>query len=138
MVAGVEKYFQVARCFRDEDLRADRQPEFTQVDVEASFIEDTDIQTLMEGMLARIFREARGAEIPVPFPRMTWHDAMDRYGSDKPDLRFGMEMIDLAEVFREAQFKVFRAVVDGGGSIKAINAKGAAAALSKEQLKKWE
>lgn len=137
-VAGVEKYFQVARCFRDEDLRADRQPEFTQVDVEASFVDDADIQTLMEGMLVRIFREARGVEIPVPFPRMTWHDAMNRFGSDKPDLRFGMEMIDLVEIFRESQFKVFRSIVDGGGCIKAINAKGAAAALSKEQLKKWE
>ena len=137
-VAGLEKYFQIARCFRDEDLRADRQPEFTQIDVEASFVEETDIQTLIEGLLVRIFREARGVEIPAPFPRMTWREAMDRYGSDKPDTRFGFEMLDLADIFRESQFKVFRAVVDGGGVIKGINAKGAAAALSKEQLKKWE
>ena len=137
-VAGIEKYFQVARCFRDEDLRADRQPEFTQIDVEASFITEVEIQTLIEGLLVRIFREARGVEIPVPFPRISHHEAMDRYGSDKPDTRFGIEMTDLAGIFRESQFKVFRSIVDGGGVIKAINAKGAASLLSKEQLKKWE
>ncbi len=137
-VAGLEKYFQIARCFRDEDLRADRQPEFTQIDVEASFISDVEIQTLIEGLLARIFREARGVEIPTPFPRMTWHDAMNRYGIDKPDTRFAMELTEVGDVFRDSQFKVFRSVLDGGGVIKGINAKGAAAALSKEQLKKWE
>ncbi|HEX8309911.1 MAG TPA: aspartate--tRNA ligase [Chthoniobacteraceae bacterium] len=137
-VAGLEKYFQIARCFRDEDLRADRQPEFTQIDVEASFITDTEIQTLIEGLLARIFREAKGVEIPRPFPRMTYREAMDRYGSDKPDTRFGLEITDLGETFKDSQFKVFRSVMDGGGVIKAINAKGAAALLSKEQLKKWE
>jgi aspartyl-tRNA synthetase len=137
-VAGLEKYFQIARCFRDEDLRADRQPEFTQIDLEASFITDVEIQTLIEGLLVRIFREAKGMEIPTPFPRMTHREAMDRYGSDKPDTRFAMEMVDLADIFRDSQFKVFRSIVDGGGVIKAINAKGAAALLSKEQLKKWE
>jgi aspartyl-tRNA synthetase len=137
-VAGLEKYFQIARCFRDEDLRADRQPEFTQIDVEASFITDAEIQTLIEGLLVRIFREAKGVEIPTPFPCMTWHDAMNRYGIDKPDTRFGMELTEVTEVFRDSQFKVFRSVLDGGGVIKAINAKGAAALLSKEQLKKWE
>jgi aspartyl-tRNA synthetase len=137
-VAGLEKYFQIARCFRDEDLRADRQPEFTQIDVEASFITDVEIQTLIEGLLVRIFKEARGVDIPTPFPRMTHADAMNRFGSDKPDLRFGLELVDLADIFRESQFKVFRSVVDGGGVIKALNAKGAAALLSKEQLKKWE
>jgi aspartyl-tRNA synthetase len=137
-VAGLEKYFQVARCFRDEDLRADRQPEFTQIDVEASFITELEIQTLIEGLLARIFRESRGVEIPTPFPRITYREAMDRFGSDKPDTRFGMEMVDLADIFRESQFKVFRSIVDTGGVIKGINAKGAAASLSKEQLKKWE
>jgi aspartyl-tRNA synthetase len=137
-VAGLDKYFQIARCFRDEDLRADRQPEFTQIDIEASFITNVEIQTLVEGMLARIFREARGVEIPVPFPRMTYADAMNRYGSDKPDTRFGLELVELADIFRESQFKVFRSVADGGGVIKALNAKGAAALLSKEQLKKWE
>ncbi len=137
-VAGIEKYFQVARCFRDEDLRADRQPEFTQIDVEASFITDVEIQTLIEGLLVRIFREAKGVEIPTPFPRITHREAMDRFGSDKPDTRFGIEFVELADIFRESQFKVFRSIVDGGGVIKAINAKGAAAMLSKEQLKKWE
>jgi aspartyl-tRNA synthetase len=137
-VAGLEKYFQIARCFRDEDLRADRQPEFTQIDIEASFITDEEIQTLVEGLLARIFREAKGVEIPTPFPRLVYHDAMSRYGSDKPDTRFSMELTDLSDLFRESQFKVFRAVSDSGGVIKAINAKGAAEKLSKEQLKKWE
>ena len=137
-VAGLEKYFQIARCFRDEDLRADRQPEFTQIDVEASFITAPEIETLVEGMLARIFRETRGVEIPTPFPRMTFHDAMNRFGSDKPDTRFGVELIELTDIFRESQFKVFRTIADGAGVIKAINATGSAALLSKEQLKKWE
>lgn len=137
-VAGLEKYFQIARCFRDEDLRADRQPEFTQIDVEASFVTDSQIQTLIEGLLVRIFREARGVEIPTPFPRMCYQEAMDRYGSDKPDLRFGMPLESLTDIFKETQFKVFQSVIASGGVIKAINAKGAAAHLSKEQLKKWE
>jgi aspartyl-tRNA synthetase len=137
-VAGLEKYFQIARCFRDEDLRADRQPEFTQIDLEASFITEVEIQTLIEGLLARIFKEARGVDIPTPFPRMPYSEAMNRFGSDKPDTRFGLELVDIAEIFRESQFKVFRSVAEGGGVIKALNAKGAAALLSKEQLKKWE
>jgi aspartyl-tRNA synthetase len=137
-VAGLEKYFQIARCFRDEDLRADRQPEFTQLDVEASFITEFEIQTLIEGLLVRIFREARGVEVPTPFPRITYAEAISRYGSDKPDLRFGLELVEVGDVFRDSQFKVFRSVLDGGGVLKALNAKGAAALLSKEQLKKWE
>lgn len=137
-VAGLEKYFQIARCFRDEDLRADRQPEFTQIDVEASFITESELQSLIEGLLFRVFKETRNVEIPTPFPRMTYADAMDRFGSDKPDLRFGMELKSLTEVFKDTQFKVFRSVLDGGGVIKAINAKGAAEHISKEQLKKWE
>jgi aspartyl-tRNA synthetase len=137
-VAGLEKYFQVARCFRDEDLRADRQPEFTQIDVEASFITAPEIQTLIEGLLSRIFKEALGVEIPTPFPRMPYAEAMDRFGSDKPDLRFGVEIVDLGQIFAASQFKVFRSVLDGGGVIRALNAKGAATLLSKEQLKKWE
>ena len=137
-VAGLEKYFQIARCFRDEDLRADRQPEFTQIDVEASFITDVEIQTLIEGLLARIFKEARGVDIPVPFPRMPYSEAMNRFGSDKPDLRFGLELVELTDIFTASQFKVFASVASGGGTIKALNAKGAAALLSKEQLKKWE
>ena len=137
-VAGLEKYFQIARCFRDEDLRADRQPEFTQIDVEASFITDVEIQTLIEGLLARIFKESRGVDIPVPFPRMPYSDAMSRYGSDKPDTRFGLELVELTNIFTASTFKVFASVASSGGTIKAINAKGAAALLSKEQLKKWE
>ena len=137
-VAGLEKYFQIARCFRDEDLRADRQPEFTQIDVEASFITDVEIQTLIEGLLSRIFKESRGLDIPVPFPRMTYADAMNRYGSDKPDTRFAIELVELTDIFTASTFKVFASVASGGGTIKAINAKGAAALLSKEQLKKWE
>lgn len=137
-VAGLEKYFQIARCFRDEDLRADRQPEFTQIDLEASFITEQDIQTLVEGLLSRIFKEAKGVEIPTPFPRMPYSEAMNRFGSDKPDTRFGLELVELTEIFRESQFKVFGSIANGGGTIKAINAKGAASLLSKEQLKKWE
>jgi len=124
MVAGIEKYFQIARCFRDEDLRADRQPEFTQLDVEASFVTQDDILGLMEKLLVAVFREATGATIPIPFPRLTWREAMDRFGSDKPDTRFAMEITDLGDVFRDSQFKVFRGALDGGGVVKAINAKG--------------
>jgi len=137
-VAGLEKYFQIARCFRDEDLRADRQPEFTQIDVEASFITDVEIQTLIEGLLSRIFKESRGVDIPLPFPRMAYADAMNRYGSDKPDTRFAIELVELTDIFTASTFKVFASVASGGGTIKAINAKGAAALFSKEQLKKWE
>ncbi|HEX8281018.1 MAG TPA: aspartate--tRNA ligase, partial [Chthoniobacterales bacterium] len=124
MVGGIEKYFQIAKCFRDEDLRADRQPEFTQIDIEASFVEPADIYRLVEGMLAAIFRAARGVEIPTPFPRMTWREAMDQFGSDKPDRRFAMHLIDLGEIFAASSFKMFRGTLDTGGSVKAINAKG--------------
>ncbi|HEY5791694.1 MAG TPA: aspartate--tRNA ligase [Chthoniobacterales bacterium] len=137
-VAGLEKYFQIARCFRDEDQRAERQLEFTQIDVEASFTTEREIQTLIEGLLVRIFREAKGVEIPAPFPRMPYQEALDRFGSDKPDLRFGLEIVELSDIFRDSQFKVFRSVLDGGGVIRALNAKGAAEHFSKEQLKKWE
>ena len=124
MVAGVEKYFQIAKCFRDEDLRADRQPEFTQIDIEASFVTPDDIFHLTEGMLAAIFKAARKIDIKTPFDRLTYREALDRYGSDKPDRRFGMELVDLGETFRESSFKVFRGALDAGGVVKAINAKG--------------
>src|SRR5213595_4294011 len=124
MVAGVEKYFQIARCFRDEDLRADRQPEFTQIDIEASFVTPEDIFAVTEGMLAAIFKAARNVEIKIPFDRLTYREAVDRYGSDKPDRRFGMELVDLGEIFRESGFKVFRSALESGGVVKAINAKG--------------
>lgn len=126
MVAGVERYFQVARCFRDEDLRADRQPEFTQLDIEASFVERDEILGLVERLLAEVCREAAGVEVAVPFPRMTYEEAMNRYGSDKPDTRFGLEIVDVGDVFAGSGFKVFRGALDGGGVVKAVNAKGLA------------
>ena len=123
MVGGVEKYFQIAKCFRDEDLRADRQPEFTQIDIEASFIEATDIYSLTEGMLASIFKATLGVDIPIPFERLTYHEAVSRYGSDKPDRRFDMQLVDFCDDFRASNFKVFRGALDNGGVVKAINAK---------------
>src|SRR6476469_7923910 len=124
MVAGVEKYFQIAKCFRDEDLRADRQPEFTQIDIEASFVTPDDIFSVTEGMLAAIFKDARNVDIKTPFDRLSYREALDHYGSDKPDRRFKMELVELGETFRESSFKVFRGALDGGGVVKAINAKG--------------
>src|SRR6476620_8589534 len=124
MVAGVEKYFQIAKCFRDEDLRADRQPEFTQIDIEASFVRPDDIYTLTEGMLAAIFKAARGIDIPIPFPCLTYREAVGTFGSDKPDRRFGMQLVDFSEEFRQSGFKLFRSVIESGGVVKAINAKG--------------
>ncbi len=123
MVAGMEKYFQIAKAFRDEDLRADRQPEFTQIDIEASFVTSSDIYALTEGMLAAIFKTARGIEIPTPFPRLTYREAIDTFGSDKPDRRFNMKLIDFGDVFRSSQFKVFQSALAEGGVVKAINAK---------------
>ena len=122
-VAGVEKYFQIARCFRDEDLRADRQPEFTQVDIEASFVTTEDIIGLIEGLLSRCFTESINTSINLPFPRMTYKEALERFGSDKPDTRFGMELIGLNEVFSKSEFKVFSGAIKNGGEVKAINAK---------------
>src|SRR5437016_1290920 len=124
MVAGVEKYFQIAKCFRDEDLRADRQPEFTQIDIETSFVSPHDIFAVTEGMLAAIFKAARNIDIKTPFDRLTYREAVSRYGSDKPDRRFGMELVDLGEVFSQSSFKVFRSALDAGGVVKAVNAKG--------------
>src|SRR5256714_3959395 len=124
MVAGVEKYFQIAKCFRDEDLRADRQPEFTQIDIEASFVTPDDIFAVTEGMLAAIFKAARDIDIKTPFDRLTYREAINRYGSDKPDRRFGVQLVDLSDDFRASGFKVFRGALDAGGVVKAINAKG--------------
>ncbi len=124
MVAGVEKYFQIAKCFRDEDLRADRQPEFTQIDIEASFATPDDIFAITEGMFAAIFKAALNVDIKRPFDRLTYREAVSRYGSDKPDRRFEMELVDLGEIFRDSSFKVFRGALDAGGVVKAINAKG--------------
>ncbi|MBW7895860.1 MAG: aspartate--tRNA ligase [Opitutaceae bacterium] len=126
MVAGVEKYFQIARCFRDEDLRADRQMEFTQVDVEASFVTREDIYALFEGMLQKLWRDVLGTEIRTPFLRLPYHEVMNRFGVDKPDMRFGLELQDFTELFKTSSFKVFAATATGGGAVKAINAKGLA------------
>ncbi len=126
MVSGFDKYFQIARCFRDEDLRADRQPEFTQLDLEMSFIDEVQLQTLMEGMVAEIFDKALGVTIPTPFKRLTWHEAMETYGSDKPDLRFDLPLIDVADLVIDSEFKVFASVAKSGGRVKGINAKGCA------------
>jgi aspartyl-tRNA synthetase len=128
MVGGVERYFQIARCFRDEDQRADRQLEFTQVDIEMSFIEREDIYNLVEGLLKRIWKVALGVEIPTPFPRLRFEEALNRFGIDKPDARFGMELVDFTEEFRASSFKVFSGAITNGGVVKALNAKGLAGA----------
>jgi len=137
MVAGVERYFQIARCFRDEDLRADRQMEFTQVDVEASFVDREDIYTLFEGMLKKIWKDVLGTDIATPFPRMQFVDAMNRFGVDKPDVRFALELKDFSGTFRASSFKVFQGTVASGGAVKAINAKGLAD-LTQGELKSLE
>ncbi len=124
MVAGLEKYYQIARCFRDEDLRADRQPEFTQIDIEASFVNQEDIISLVEGLLVSMFKAGLGIDVPANFPRMTYREAMDVYGSDKPDTRYDMKITDLADVFTATDFKIFRSTLDGGGVVRAINSKG--------------
>jgi aspartyl-tRNA synthetase len=126
MVAGVEKYFQIARCFRDEDLRADRQMEFTQIDVEVSFIDREGIYSLFEGMLKKVWKDVLNHDLPTPFPRMAYKDAMNRFGVDKPDTRFGLEISDFSETFKASSFKVFQSTVAAHGSVKAFNAKGLA------------
>jgi aspartyl-tRNA synthetase len=128
MVGGIEKYFQIARCFRDEDQRADRQLEFTQIDIEMSFIEREDIYALIEGLLKRIWKTALNMDIPTPFKRITYHEALDRWGIDKPDTRYGMELVDFTEDFRGSKFKVFSGAVAAGGVVKAMNVKGMAGA----------
>ena len=124
MVGGVDKYYQIARCFRDEDLRADRQPEFTQVDMELSFVDQEDILAHLEKMFKHLFREALGVEFQEPFPRLTWQQAMDRYGSDKPDLRFDLPIVDLTQQLKGCGFSVFRKAIDEGGMVRAVNVKG--------------
>ncbi|UWE05247.1 aspartate--tRNA ligase [Laceyella sacchari] len=136
MVAGMERYFQFARCFRDEDLRADRQPEFTQIDIEASFLPTETFLSMMEEMVAKLFQETIGVEVPRPFPRLTYKEAMERYGSDKPDLRFGMELIDLSDILRDSSFKVFSGAIASGGQVKAITVKGCAD-WSRKEVDNW-
>ena len=134
MTAGFDRYYQIVRCFRDEDLRGDRQPEFTQIDIETTFLTPEEIQTYTENMLAEVMKETKGIEISVPFPRMSYDEAMARYGSDKPDTRFAMELIDVADVVKDVDFKVFQAALENGGHVKALNAKGAADKYSRKDM----
>lgn len=136
MVAGFDRYVQLARCFRDEDLRADRQPEFTQIDLEMSFVDVEDVLEVGEGFLAHLFREVLGVELPMSLPRLTYTEAMERYGSDKPDVRFGMELIDLTEAVRGCGFGVFASAIEGGGTVRAITAKNAVSALTRKEIDK--
>lgn len=134
MVSGFDRYYQIARCFRDEDLRADRQPEFTQIDMEMSFMEQEDIILLVEEMMAKLMKDVKGLDIDSVFPRMTYDEAMSRYGSDKPDTRFAMELIDVSEIVKDSGFKVFAGAVAGGGQVKLINVKGAASNYSRKDI----
>ncbi|MFB7815495.1 aspartate--tRNA ligase [Paenibacillus chitinolyticus] len=134
MVSGLERYYQIARCFRDEDLRADRQPEFTQVDIETSFLSQDQLLDMMEQLLVRLFRETVGAEVSTPFQRLTYAEAMDKYGSDKPDLRFGLELSTVTDIVADSDVKVFNMVAKNGGIVKALNAKGCGATWSRKEL----
>ena len=136
MLSGYDRYIQLARCFRDEDLRADRQPEFTQIDLEMSFATQEDIMAMNEGFIKRVFKEVLGVDIPTPLPRITFADAMNRYGSDKPDTRFGMEIQDLSEVVKNCGFGVFTSAIEAGGSVRAIVAKNAASTLTRKEIDK--
>ena len=132
MIAGFDRYFQIVKCFRDEDLRSDRQPEFTQIDMELSFITEEDIFQIIESMIVNIFRDVLGKEIPVPFARLCYNEAIDQFGLDKPDTRFGLKLKDVSDIFKNSKFKVFSSAVDKGGMVKSINVKGYANASRKE------
>lgn len=134
MAAGVDKYYQIARCFRDEDLRADRQPEFTQIDIEVSFMSQADIMKMVEAMMGQLMQEVKGMTVQTPFPTMTYKEAMSRYGSDKPDTRFGLELIDISTIVASSGFKVFANAVASGGQVKAINVKGASSRYSRKDI----
>lgn len=134
MASGFDRYYQIARCFRDEDLRGDRQPEFTQVDMEMSFLSMEEIQEITEGMLEKVMKDVLGLSVTLPFPRMTYDDAMNQYGSDKPDTRFDMKLIDISDVVKDVDFKVFQMALDQGGVVKALNAKGAASKYSRKDM----
>ena len=136
MVSGFDRYIQLARCFRDEDLRADRQPEFTQIDLEMSFVDVEDIMEMGEGFIKRLFRDVLDVDIPTPLPRLTYTDAMNRYGSDKPDTRFGMEITDISELVKSCGFGVFTSAIEAGGSVRAITAKNAAGTLTRKEIDK--
>ncbi|MEQ6099950.1 aspartate--tRNA ligase [Staphylococcus saccharolyticus] len=134
MISGFDKYYQIVKCFRDEDLRADRQPEFTQVDIEMSFVDQEDVMTMGEDMLRRIVKDVKGIDVPSPFPRMTYEEAMNRFGSDKPDTRFGMELVNVSQLGKEMDFKVFKETVENGGEIKTIVADGAADQYTRKDM----
>ena len=136
MLSGFDRYYQIVRCFRDEDLRADRQPEFTQIDMEMSFVTEDDVMAMNEGLVKRVFREVLGVDVETPFRRMPYSEAMARYGSDKPDTRFGLELQDVTDVLRESGFAVFKSAVEAGGSVRLINAKGLADALTRKEIDK--
>ncbi|MDD3921214.1 MAG: aspartate--tRNA ligase, partial [Eubacteriales bacterium] len=134
MLSGCDRYMQIARCFRDEDLRADRQPEFTQIDLEMSFVEEDDVMDVNERFLKRVFKELKGIDITLPLPRITWQNAMDRYGSDKPDTRFGLELVNISDIVKNCGFSVFSGAIENGGSVRCINAKGAGSHLSRKDI----
>ena len=134
MISGFDKYYQIVKCFRDEDLRADRQPEFTQVDIEMSFVDQEDVMAMGEEMLRKVVKDVKGIDVPGPFPRMTYAEAMSRYGSDKPDTRFDMELINVSQLGHEMDFKVFKDTVENNGEIKAIVAKGAADQYTRKDM----
>ena len=136
MLSGFDRYMQVARCFRDEDLRADRQPEFTQIDLEMSFIEPEDVMAIGEGFIRDVYKRLQNIGIPTPFRRITWHEAMERFGSDKPDLRFGLELVNLSDVLKDTEFRVFAGALSAGGSVRGINLKGKADELSRKEIDK--
>ena len=134
MLGGMDRYFQIAKCFRDEDLRADRQPEFTQIDLEMSFVEEDDVMAINEGFLKKVFKEVLDYDVTLPLPRLTWQEAMDRFGSDKPDTRFGLELCDMSELFDGCGFSAFSDTVKNGGTVRAINAKGLSDKLTRKTL----
>ena len=134
MISGYDRYFQIARCFRDEDLRADRQPEFTQIDIEMAFVEQEDILTLIDGLMATFLKELRGEEMALPLPRYDYADVMEKYGSDKPDLRFGLELVDVGEIAKNCDFAVFKKTMESGGRVRGLNAKGAADNYSRKDI----
>ncbi len=136
MLSGFDRYIQIAKCFRDEDLRADRQPEFTQIDLEMSFVDENDVMSMVEGFVSSLFKKVLNVEVPLPLKRMTWTEAMNKYGSDKPDLRFGFEICDLSEVLASTEFKVFASAISEGGSVRAINIKGGADKFSRKEIDK--
>ena len=136
MISGMDRYYQIARCFRDEDLRADRQPEFTQIDIEMSFVDEEDVMTMNEGFMKKVFKEVLGRDLPTPFRRIKYQDAMEQYGIDKPDTRFDLKLHDLSALLKETDFSVFAGAIAGGGSVRGINAKGAAEKLSRKEIDK--